>query len=458
MDRRGNAYYPDFSNWKRPPIDGTGADTSFVQKPPLQVVSTSNKGNLPRRFRDKLATVRNNFVEQRGESKMVKAYEVEQDVPLFKALATEAGTSEYAEAKRSLDAYIDMQLRTHLGERLHVGVSQLHHNIVNGELRVADTDESLLEMLTRGKNYRRKYGKSVDWDREEAEVVGFARIQEVLADPNTPVGTMMYNVTQPGDVKNGTIYKGNFYDVHWKVSGKKVISFRYTSGLTPEESHKRLQVVDSRYQRVTSSTDAEKIANPVKVKPGTKGLENPDAIHDFMHVDHAHMSRQKFAVVMQVCQPLMDDYKQSLRDNPDNLAEHKKRLDILMNYADNIAKELDSIAEGHVVALHDPKGMKNVRPWFPPEIDRNALAQQKVRVVATGCGTSGGESSPFSVAESASGSQYTGENAKDDPNLCRCGGKEPHFHCPGKEGQCGHAIVVGKGISNCPKCGAGQVC
>lgn len=49
---------------------------------------------------------------------------------------------------------------------------------------------------------------------------------------------------------------------------------------------------------------------------------------------------------------------------------------------------------------------------------------------------------------------------KDDPNLCRCGkANGPHFHCPGGDGkECGHPIVVGKGISTCPKCGAGKKC
>lgn len=52
------------------------------------------------------------------------------------------------------------------------------------------------------------------------------------------------------------------------------------------------------------------------------------------------------------------------------------------------------------------------------------------------------------------------ENYKDDPNLCRCGNREPHFHCPGqKDGKaCEHPIVVGKGISKCPACGKGKTC
>lgn len=53
-----------------------------------------------------------------------------------------------------------------------------------------------------------------------------------------------------------------------------------------------------------------------------------------------------------------------------------------------------------------------------------------------------------------------GPDYMNDPDLCQCGsGDGPHFHCPGKEGgSCGHAIMVGRGTSNCPSCGAGKVC
>lgn len=53
-----------------------------------------------------------------------------------------------------------------------------------------------------------------------------------------------------------------------------------------------------------------------------------------------------------------------------------------------------------------------------------------------------------------------GPDYMNDPDLCQCGSANgPHFHCPGGEGgSCGHAIVVGKGISQCPSCGAGKVC
>jgi hypothetical protein len=53
--------------------------------------------------------------------------------------------------------------------------------------------------------------------------------------------------------------------------------------------------------------------------------------------------------------------------------------------------------------------------------------------------------------------QYVGENAKNDPNLCKCGaGEGPHFHCTAAG--CSEAIIVGKGITECPGCGMGKAC
>lgn len=49
------------------------------------------------------------------------------------------------------------------------------------------------------------------------------------------------------------------------------------------------------------------------------------------------------------------------------------------------------------------------------------------------------------------------EDYKNDPNLCRCGGLAPHFHCPTDDGGCGTPIIVGEGTEKC-KCGKGKTC
>ena len=411
------------------PVDGTAAlqpDPVISERPALVSLPSPIDGGAQESLSTKLARARDVFVAQeKGKKKAMDAYEIQQDAVVYRVLAEEKGKLGYEEAKHDLDSYIKMQLETHLGERLHVGISRFTHTIIDGELRVAETNESLYEMIKRGRDYRRENGKPVDWDREDAEVVGFGRIQNMLTDKHTPVGTMMFFVSPPGEVDKGSIYKQNFYDVHHKVSDNRVESYRYTSGLTPEQSQSRLQTLDKRYTRTSVPLDSEFIANPVVIKPGTAGLETPDAIHTYMHVDHAHMSREKFAVVMAACQPLIQEYCRSLADNPDNLAAHQRNLNILMNYADQVAAELETVPAEKVVAFSGTQ--RDARPWIPPAIDEAALANKKVRVTDTGCGSSGGgesSSSVFSVAE-------FGKDADGKCKTCGKNSKDNHYHCPG---------------------------
>jgi hypothetical protein len=127
---------------------------------------------------------------------------------------------------------------------------------------------------------------------------------------------------------------------------------------------------------------------------------------------------------MQACKPLRDDYKESLTNDPDNVWDHKRRLDILMNYADNVAIELETTPEGKVIALSNMEDT-DARPWLAPKIDRAALALQEVRVTDVGCGSSGATSeSLFSVAESAQNKE-----GKSCPT-CSSTTVDNHYHCP----------------------------
>lgn len=101
--------------------------------------------------------------------------------------------------------------------------------------------------------------------------------------------------------------------------------------------------------------------------------------------------------------------------------------------------------------------------------DRHRDLSYRPRAAATSCGPSGSEESTLENQLNSLGIDksslittrtFTIEDAKNDPNLCRCGGKEPHFHCPGEiDGKpCKEAIVVGKGITKCSNCGTGKVC
>lgn len=81
-----------------------------------------------------------------------------------------------------------------------------------------------------------------------------------------------------------------------------------------------------------------------------------------------------------------------------------------------------------------------------------------------GVGFGSGEESAFGYTPDGLADNFGRQDKRvdyrEDKNLCRCKGQDPHFHCPGeKEGKkCSHAIIVGRGITKCPNCGKGKVC
>ena len=124
-------------------------------------------------------------------------------------------------------------------------------------------------------------------------------------------------------------------------------------------------------------------------------------------------------------------------------------------------------------------------PVDPRVIFWQNRSEESVREVPTFCGSSGGMEIPSTFGNikaqptlirqrpiqgimgnswgftAKKPEDYTGENAKNDPNLCKCRGEKAHFHCPGKDENgkdCRNKITVGKGISECPKCKTGKKC
>lgn len=446
-----------YTEWPRPTLDKaalSGAKMSLVSgQTKRRGAELSAKKRLPAKF----AEVRDIFsAESSNQRKTAVAYDLEMDSLLYRTLAEQRGKPEYAEAKEALDAYVKTQLETHLGERLHVGISRFVYHIVDGQLVTEDTGEPMLDMITRGWDYRRNHGKLTDRPREYAEIEGFARLQEVLTDEKTPVGTMMMFVSLSGNREKGSNYPMNIYEVHQKMADDTVVAHRFTSGLTPEESQAKLATFDPWYRQKEPLSDAKMLSRPVRIEYGAFGLRTPEDVHAFMHRKHEHMSKDDFAFVWQACQPIVRRILSDFTEEPNNKQRNSMNHRALLNYADEITDKLSAMPDHKREILTKGKANHTIREWFPSRININELSKRKVRLVLGGCGSSG--DSAASVSEFDPKKSYTGENAKNDPNLCRCGGTEPHFHCEGKGSDCGHEIIVGKGISECPKCGAGQVC
>lgn len=138
----------------------------------------------------------------------------------------------------------------------------------------------------------------------------------------------------------------------------------------------------------------------------------------------------------------------------------------LENYALELKKRLmhkqEAEGQGNIVYMSDYKDYRYLTDILYPYGYRPPI-------VGGSCGTTGEETRSNDIfadnykdlmkAIFGDLEKFIGENAEDDPNLCRCNDQKAHFHCPGKDGKpCNHPIIVGKGTTTCPSCGAGQVC
>lgn len=383
---------------------------------------------------DAIRGARDLFVaKEASKTKKVIAYEIEQDRVAYQELAKHRGEEDYQAAQESLNAYTKMQVETHIGERLHVGISKFNFRIKEGELFPENAEESMLSMMKRGRDYRRNHGSPVDWARESAEVYGFEEMQKVLVADETPVGTMMLSISPQGEVKNGSIYKQNFYDVYQKTEDG-VVAYRFTSGLTPEESHQKIQNLDERYAGGAVPTDVQFLSRPIRIDPSASTLKTPQEIHEYLHKEHKHMNEKEFALIINMCSGFITSYINTLCRNPYALRDAERSFTVILNAADEIADQMQQKPEEYDVYLRGSV-MPTVRPWVPSANEYARLAEKQVREVETGCGLSGSsslknESSPrgiYSVAEAA-------------PN-------REAFECP----DCHHRTTARIG-NQCPNC------
>ena len=365
----------------------------------------------------------------------------------------------YQSERAQFEGYMKMQLLTALGERFNRGISEYSYFLKDGKLRGEHSDEPFEDILIRGRDYRKENGNALDHPREAAEVEGFQRMQEIMADDTTPVGEVVISVSPPG--REGSIYKHNFYDMFQKADDGSVKAVRFSSALTPIETIERLFEIAPHTSYPDTITDTALLAHPIRLG---KDL-SMEKVHKLLHRYHEVLSEDDFAEMKRVCDVLMTSFIASLIDNPEDTHSHALRFNAVLNGADEVADLLKLKREG--VIFEDKKAYDNE--------DIYSLGMRAVRSVDTGCGLSGGVglSGGFSLGFGYFGIEQFSMRPENDPNLCRCGGAAPHFHCPGtkvikekdksgnevkKRKECSYKIIVGQGITVCPDCGEAKKC
>ena len=304
--------------------------------------------------------------------------------------------------KTQLDRYTTRQVEALLGERLNVLLSKSRYEIKNNLIYGKNMSEPFIDVMARGRDYRRKIGGEdrSDSKREQAEIDGFSMMQDILCNPNTPTDTMIISVSPPG--KDGSLYKHNFYDIFTlkKEEGERFIEARrYSSVLSKEEYREKLELFYPKvYGKDVVPTDDYFLSHPAVI--ANSFLRDADDIHAYLHRNHEYMEERDLEQVIRACSPFTKRYIKALSQNPTDVDTHSLILDAILNKADKEAEYLKRHKGSYDIF---------VRNYDSLSLDREIefLGSQPVRTVATPCGISNGFSKNNSGARS-NGSVFSG--------------------------------------------------
>ncbi len=309
----------------------------------------------------------------------------------------EAYASANTKDKERLNSYTKRQLETHLGERFNVVLSTTRYEIRGGQIFGENTNEPFMQMLQRGVDYRRMHGNPIDFEREQAELVGFGKTQQDLADDKAPIGKMRLSISPP----SGS-YKHSFYDIFTLKedgNGRFIEAKRYSSALSADQTVQMLLqkgLVDQDYSKIPQYL----LSHPIELEPGSDTFKTADDIHKYLHKNHDYITEEVFNEVRRMTAFFAISYINSLLEIPIEERDQLLYFNAYLNAGD-IALE---------IVRNKAKFTKNFifEPIFQTKAEIYTLGMQPVRIVATGCGASGGfsvgginqaMSSPFSVSE-----------------------------------------------------------
>lgn len=392
---------------------------------------------------DDIIYTRQSFLNERPDYEKTQiSYNLEMDGQVYKTLYKYrfANSPEYQDARTQLDESTRWQLETLLRERFNVVLSSYRYEIKNNEIYPENGTEPLKNVLIRGMEYRKHHGSN-DLEREQAEVDGFVEVIEpVLCADDAQVGSTVLSISPRGG--DHSIYQHNFYDVftlRQDEKGKYIEARRYSSALEPEDYPPKLRELKPSHPTPLFLSDAYFLANPVVLNAGDSKYKTADEIHTFLHKGHRCMSFEEFSAILAESTFCINSYIQSLCHNPYDADKQGLIFDAILNKADEAWRNIER-GDRKTGYRHISYEYNERAHWA--EIYR--LGNQEVRVVATGCGTSGGSNKnsldidgvnslgTFSVSE-------FGKITKDS---------EDWFKCP----KCNYKADGPVG-NNCPGCG-----
>ncbi|EKD86780.1 MAG: hypothetical protein ACD_37C00146G0001 [uncultured bacterium] len=311
------------------------------------------------------------------EPQSVPNYDIRHDQRDYIKLLSQSEERSDLELRQMMDRkddYVRRQLITDIGERLYVHLSTTTFDLKEGKLFGRGMDEPFIDVVKRGRDERRRIGYltgvTADFQREDAEAVGFEKIEDILKR-----GKMALSISPPG-----ISYLHSFYDIFWHNEEGKIESRRYTSGLEVSEYAPKTKLIDPNSNFGFNSRDYEFLANPLVVSDFFK---TPDQVHAFLHIDHSAMTKEEFMTITsdEGLSLAIDKYIEELKTNPFATEALIRRYNAILNRADYLRK----LRNGESVE-HNVSNLENIDSWGDKEPEQ----------AAGGCGISG---SAWSVAD-----------------------------------------------------------
>ena len=405
----------------------TSVNFSIPTRPSLAGDNASFNGLSRDEFRQNLDNL-----SAKQEPKKVLVYDPAFDERLYEQF----WTLSIPEQQR-LEAYTKRQIETYIGERVTVISSTTQCEIIDGKIVPQGLGESMEDIIQRGVDYRRRHGNPIDFDREEAELIGFKKTQARLIDPETPIGTMILSVSPPGEERSD--YKRSFVDLYLlkeDVSGIRYVEItRFLSSLDAKEYQDML----APYTVFSSpQTAADFLRNPILIDGY---LKTPQELQEYLGGDIKALGVEELLIINKILSPTISLYINSLKHNLHNLRDHRLLFNAILNKTDIV---LDAIHNGDLGLIKRLNYSSAFASQTTTRREAEILGTKQVREKDVPCpGSSGGldVNNPFSVsAFGLSPDQYGART----------------FECP----DCHMTNVRPKDqlLSECQRCGSKNVC
>lgn len=238
----------------------------------------------------------------------INQYNVAFDSQRFIPLMAQRGKPGFEEKLAREIAYTERQLKTDIGERLDAAESHFVYEIRGEKLYGIGESGPFEDAIERG------VVEKFDGTRENADLVGFKFIQQIMSDPATADGTIIFNPSPP-DGKN---CKKNYLDVHRKV-GNEVHSVRYLSTLSNVAYRQKILEINPNYSEVIppNPTDIDFLLNPVVV-PRHLNF-SPDGLAMFVLEKKKGMPKDELDRIWMEIVPSRLSLINTLVENPDAL-------------------------------------------------------------------------------------------------------------------------------------------